>query len=293
MIQSHNSIVELDLTEIGEALGGFTRSGTHIRVACPIHGGKDRNLSLWNGNSGKLGAKCHSHECSWKDIVGYIENINGSSFAIKKTTDFRSKDWSRIVSKIWSETKTVCTGDPVHDYLTNIRKLPLEHIPDDIRLHERCRLEENVYYPALVAPFRSITGDITGLQRIFLIPNSQPIKRMISNHDGSTVGSSVRLGLPSKRLVIAEGIVSGLATSLLSDVPAWVAGSAYAMPQIQIPDTVETVIIAVDNETVGMLNSSKLKKRLESEGRKVFCATNRNDGKGGDWADCIARTYGN
>jgi len=54
---------------------GVTRSsGSYegsvaYRTPCPAHGGKDKNLSIWDGNDGSLGAKCHSHDCDYATIM--------------------------------------------------------------------------------------------------------------------------------------------------------------------------------------------------------------------------------
>jgi len=39
------------------------------RIRCLAHGGTKRNLALWDGDGGSIGAKCHSHECSYEDIA--------------------------------------------------------------------------------------------------------------------------------------------------------------------------------------------------------------------------------
>ena len=45
-----------------------TTNATGVRrIKCPVHGGKDRNVSLGNG-----WAKCHSRGCSSKDILAAL-----------------------------------------------------------------------------------------------------------------------------------------------------------------------------------------------------------------------------
>ena len=41
----------------------------YYRLRCPAHSGMDRNLSIWDGTDGRVGAKCHSHNCSYRDIM--------------------------------------------------------------------------------------------------------------------------------------------------------------------------------------------------------------------------------
>ena len=42
-------------------------AGKVRRIKCPVHGGKDRNVSLGNG-----WAKCHSRGCASKDILAAL-----------------------------------------------------------------------------------------------------------------------------------------------------------------------------------------------------------------------------
>lgn len=51
-----------------DRLGGdATRSSG--RVPCPAHGGRDRNLAWRWGDRGRLLLKCHSHQCTFDEIV--------------------------------------------------------------------------------------------------------------------------------------------------------------------------------------------------------------------------------
>ena len=39
------------------------------RIPCPAHSGKSRNLAIWDGDDGSLGAKCWSKGCAYQDIL--------------------------------------------------------------------------------------------------------------------------------------------------------------------------------------------------------------------------------
>lgn len=39
------------------------------RIPCPAHKGKGPNLAIWDGRDGGLGARCHSHGCSYQSII--------------------------------------------------------------------------------------------------------------------------------------------------------------------------------------------------------------------------------
>ena len=48
---------------------GFTKAGKTWRGPCLAHGGKGRNLAIWDGDGGSIGAKCHSEGCSYQSIL--------------------------------------------------------------------------------------------------------------------------------------------------------------------------------------------------------------------------------
>ena len=54
---------------------GVSRPTSHYqgravyRIPCPVHGGEDRNLAIWDGDGGSLGAVCHSRGCTHKKIM--------------------------------------------------------------------------------------------------------------------------------------------------------------------------------------------------------------------------------
>ena len=48
---------------------GFKRSGSTWRGPCPAHNGEGPSLAIWDGEGGSIGAKCHSEDCSYKDII--------------------------------------------------------------------------------------------------------------------------------------------------------------------------------------------------------------------------------
>ena len=63
----------LDADRIAHALTDKPkRSGESWRVPCPAHGGDGPNLSLRNGDGGRLLTYCHSRGCSFKDIIAAL-----------------------------------------------------------------------------------------------------------------------------------------------------------------------------------------------------------------------------
>ena len=56
--------------KLGSSESSGRADGSRVfRVPCPAHGGTDRNLAIWDGDGGSLGAKCWSKGCAYQDIL--------------------------------------------------------------------------------------------------------------------------------------------------------------------------------------------------------------------------------
>ena len=67
-----------------EARGyGVKRSGDVYRSQCPAHGGKDFNLAFTEGNKGQVVFTCHSHQCTYEEIM--------ASLGFEKETPIKKK----------------------------------------------------------------------------------------------------------------------------------------------------------------------------------------------------------
>ena len=72
---STSTIPQLDADRIAHSLSDKPkRSGDSWRVPCPAHGGDGPNLSLRNADGGRLLTYCHSHGCSFKDIISALRD---------------------------------------------------------------------------------------------------------------------------------------------------------------------------------------------------------------------------
>ena len=67
-----------DAGQIAEALGARP-SGDGWRAPCPAHNGDGFNLSITEGDGGKVLLHCHSHGCDFGSIVRGIERVTGIS----------------------------------------------------------------------------------------------------------------------------------------------------------------------------------------------------------------------
>jgi hypothetical protein len=111
------------------------------------------------------------------------------------------------------------------------------------------------YYPAMTAPIVNIDGHQIGLSATFLEPNGTgkwPFadKPLQCQFYGSTPGGSARLAQydPSRELVVGEGVENVLSAMQLFDLPGWAALSSGGIKDLDLPDEVRGVVIAIDND---------------------------------------------
>jgi putative DNA primase/helicase len=73
-------------------------------------------------------------------------------------------------------------------------------------------------------------------------------------------------------LILAEGIETALACMESSGLPAWASGGAGFLEAIQMPSSINDVIIAADSDERGERAARIAGRRLFREGRKVRIA---------------------
>lgn len=128
-------------------------------------------------------------------------------------------------------------------------------LPADIRF-SRLSCDDLGVLPCLVAVVRDVTGNITGIQRIWLAYDgmgkadvAKP-KRSL----GRVKGGAIRLGDPDGAglLTVCEGAEDGMSLREMLGGPVWVAAGATFLPHMQFPPEVRSVVIGADNDPAGV-----------------------------------------
>jgi len=153
----------------------------------------------------------------------------------------------------------------------------LGFMPDDVRLLPSLRHRESgTAWPCMVAAVRDAGGTIRAVHRTWLRPDGtgkaplEPVKKTL----GPVAGCAVRLHPADDALIVAEGIETALAASLLFDLPAWACLSAGGLESVALPERIASVLIAADNDAnhVGQRAAETLARRLTGELRSVRIA---------------------
>lgn len=66
-----DTMITQNARSVAASAYGF-KSGSTWRLPCPVHDGKDKNLSIWDTPDGQIGARCWSHECDYRAIIAAL-----------------------------------------------------------------------------------------------------------------------------------------------------------------------------------------------------------------------------
>lgn len=226
---------------------------------------------------------------------------------VKRLQPKPAVDRGAALQKLWQESKPIVSGDPVAMYMES-RGIALTAYPTALRTHSAlpywhefhghpCKLAS---YPAMIAAVQAPNGRVVALHRTYLTQGGEkaapinpetgeilPVKKLMTRADGVLPGAAIRLVQPDTKLAIAEGIETALAVQLIAGVPAWSCVSAFGVETVEIPEQVEEICVAADNDAsgTGQKAAQKLADRLIAQGRKATVIYPTSEGC--DWLDVL------
>ncbi|NOD29569.1 DUF7146 domain-containing protein [Ruegeria atlantica] len=285
----------MDAEAITRALGGRWTGRSGI-ACCPAHDDRSPSLSIANGHSGQLLLTCHAG-CSFVHVLNALkglglagsqqEYVQLNSEVVSKNREKERRHTQRraeIAQSVWKEAQPIC-GTPGETYL---RKRGITcPLPYSLRYLDRCWHPTAKRVPALIGYVGGT--DTFAVHRTYLRIDSagktglSPCKAML----GATKGGAVQLSNAPGRLVVTEGIETGL--SLLSGLVAepatvWAALSASGMKSLHLPDHPGELVIAPDGDAVGREAAQVLATRAYVLGWRVSLLPAPD---GYDWNDVL------
>ena len=125
--------------------------------------------------------------------------------------------------------------------------------------------------PALMLGAQDRSGKIVGVQHVFLTENGK--KADMANPKlslGQVRGCAVRLAPPARRIILIEGPEDGLTMRMrFPEIPVWITLGTGSMPHVGLPDAVEHVTLAGDNNAAGRAAVEKSTVEYMAQGRTV------------------------
>lgn len=264
---------------------------------CPAHTNtKTPSLSLSGDDGGRLLAHCHAG-CSFTDILDALKGLGlvdgtcsyapptaGEMAHIRQVQeDHAAKQEARALA-CWRETKTIA-GTLAETYLRS-RGIVCD-LPCTLRFHPSCWHPTGERLPALVALVEGAPR--AAIHRTYLQKDGngktavEPAKAML----GMVAGGTVRLSAGSGKLIVCEGIETGL--SLLSGLlrgpgTVWAALSTGGMKRALLPVTPDRLSVATDGDAPGREAGKVLATKAALAGWAVSMLP-APDGR--DWNDVL------
>ena len=257
-------------------------SGNTAMCRCPSHADRTPSLAIRQGDCGIL-VTCHAG-CDATDVLRALRRIADLPSIGPAVATARSSQKALPHLNIWQ------AGRPIEQtlaerYVRDVRNIwaPL----DDLRFHSRCprgqgRLVQ--FEPALLVALRK-AGEIVAIQRIFLDPSSASYTEKLVL--GRAIGAAWTNGPPGKTIGLCEGFETAAAYTSLTGIQAWASMGAKRFHQVEIPPSVERVILLADRDPEGRRAEARAREALARP--DLVIETEWPPGRMNDWAQLLKR----
>lgn len=287
-----------DAQELTQDLGGkwYRTYGVAPCPCCQPERAKRQNaLTLSDGRSGGLLAHCKRSECAFIDILA-AAGLRAGDYRVPDSAELAQHDADQQMQtqrkadqakRLWREAQPIA-GTLAEIYLRDVRGITCP-LPATLRFHaEAWHGPTARRQPAIVAAVQG--ASLPAVHRTFLRPDGSG-KAGLDGGDklmlGGTQGGAVRLSDGHSRLVVAEGIETGLSLACgLLDGPAtvWAALSTSGLRGLRLPHRPERLTIAPDGDEPGRAAANALAERAHGLGWQVGIL---DPGTGRDFNDIL------
>ena len=274
----------LTAEEIATALRG-KKHGDGWSASCPAHDDKTPSLAIREAGDTVL-FRCHAG-CSQEEVLRALRerglwttssrlHSTNSEARTKRTTarvgDDGRKARARLALHLWESSQAA--GSTIVETYLGHRSITCE-IPRSIRFHPNLRHPSGRSWPAMVALVsRGVDGEPLAIHRTFLAWDGSgkapvdPPKMML----GPCRGGVVRLGDVKHQLLVGEGIETCLAAMQATGIPAWAALSTSGLGNLELPDSIDDVVILADGDKAGERAALEAADRWQCQQRRVRIA---------------------
>lgn len=267
---------------IAVALGG-QKAGNCWMARCPAHEDSTPSLSIGETRNGKLLVHCHAG-CEQTAVIAALQdrwlwppdsaNVEPQYDTRSDRSSNRDDDKARTTNalRLW------CTGRPANDTPVQIylrsRGIRIG-TPGTIKFHSGLKHRIGSIWPAMIALVtQGRDNRPMGVHRTYLARDGrgkapiEPNKMML----GPCRGGAVRLAPTGDPLMIGEGIETCLAAMQATGHGAWAALSTSGLRTLDLPPSVQDVIVLADGDAPGEAAALAAAARWRHEGRRVRIA---------------------
>ena len=299
------------------ALGVSVEALTNKHKPCPACGGKDR--FRYDDKQGRGTFVCgqldglsgdgfalvqHIYGCDFKEaarlVAGVLGMVEGEPLPERKTPPQQpvqpQKDRIEALQTLWTVAEQNRGHDCIKTYLhgRGLNVAAIEPIVSTLGFvaaldywvqDDKGKWLVLGQYPAIVAKFESVGGELMGLHRTYLnadctgkLQLTDPFtghlldaKKMMARYQGSNTGTAIQLCPAAEYLAVCEGIENGAAIYQESGLPVWACGSAGGMAAMALPSTVKQLFVFADTDAneAGIKAARRLESRAIAQGIEV------------------------
>ena len=264
-----------DISSVLRALGGYWKNGQG-QAPCPIcqpEQRRDQNALSFNIKEGKLLLHCFKSGCEFADLLDVLQlsepetlkNLNTPRhIAIKPSASISSHH--KRAREIWNHAQPI-QGTKVEEYLRG-RGITCD-------LPESLRFDPDIYHQPSDTRALAMVADVQptgGIHRTYFDKQGNRLQLSAKMMLGPCAGGAVRLSEGRDKLVVCEGIETGLSlmSGMLSGAPAvWATLSTSGMKTLNLPQGYGKVVIATDGDPAGCDAGQALMQRAVALGWQV------------------------
>lgn len=249
---------------------------------CPAHADRTPSLAIRQGDRSIL-VTCHAG-CDSRDVLKALRRIVDLPSFTPPSISPNQQTSHGAYFAIWQAAREI-EGTLAEHYVREVRNIwaPV----DDLRFHPRCPRGQGSlvsFEPALLVGMRK-AGAVAAIQRIFLDPSSATYTDKLVL--GQAIGAAWTNGPPAKTIGICEGFETAAAYTSLTGIQAWATMGAKRFHQVNVPASVETIILLADNDLEGRRAHDRALEAYRRPGLNI--ETEWPPGRMNDWAQLLKR----
>ncbi len=221
---------------------------------------------------------------------GLPDRPHGTQQDKKRIEDQESKFNIIRAKKIWEKTQPI-EGTQAESYLRG-RGIVIE-LPITLRFHpDVWHWPTKKTYPALIAAVTVWPSrEVNAIHQTFLNGDKKADIPKNKLRLASALGGAVRLAPVKDVLAVAEGIETALSFQQMTGLPTWPVLSSSNYCNLILPDIVQEIIIAADNDQGGngLTRAKEAADKWARQGYKVKTFPPENEK---DWNDVLKKEQG-
>lgn len=271
---------ENSLVDVANASVNLVKSGHEFKACCPFHNDRTPSLTLYPTKAGwrwqcfgcgrggdVIDWLAALHSLPVADAARMLAGGNVPSVHVAAPTPADKAHKGEQARKVWADAIPIA-GTPAETYLRR-RNIDIG-LPDCLRF-ARLRFAGEVR-PMLIAAVAGPDNRVQAIHRIVIKDDGSKADLdggKVKFSLGPVMGGAIRLTSSANGMLVCVGIEDGLTLLQQEARAVWAVTGDVALPAVQLPAGVRSVVVAHDNDASGKAAGKKAADNLAGEGRQV------------------------